>query len=138
MGGQTGPLRPAAGRPGQEVGLDQAVEIPVEDTLGIPHLDVRTVILDELVRMEDVAPDLAPEASIGHLPALALELGFALLELVLGEAAPEDPHGRLAVGELRALVLALDDDAGREVRDADGRVGLVDVLAAGAARPVRV
>src|ERR671918_2754675 len=107
MGGQTGPLRPAAGRLGQEVGLDQAVEIPVEDTLGVPHLDVCAVILDELVRMEDVAPDLAPEAGVGHLPALALELRLALLELVLGEAAPQDPHGRLSVRELRALVLAL-------------------------------
>ena len=39
---------------------------------------------------------------------------------------------------LRALVLALDDDAGREVRDPDGGVGLVHVLAAGAARAVGV
>ena len=38
----------------------------------------------------------------------------------------------------RALVLALDDDAGREVRDPDGGVGLVHVLAAGAARAVGV
>src|SRR2546426_9212432 len=33
--------------------------------------------------------------------------------------------------KLRALVLALDDDARRQVRDADGRVGGVDPLAAG-------
>jgi hypothetical protein len=33
---------------------------------------------------------------------------------------------------LRAVVLALHDDAGRHVGDADRRVGLVDVLAAGA------
>ena len=31
---------------------------------------------------------------------------------------------------LRAIVLALHDDAGRQMRDADGRIGLVDVLAA--------
>ena len=36
---------------------------------------------------------------------------------------------------LRPLVLARDDDAGRQVRDADRGVGDVDVLAAGAARP---
>ena len=34
---------------------------------------------------------------------------------------------------LRSLVLTLDDDAGRQVGDADRRVGLVDMLAAGAA-----
>jgi hypothetical protein len=33
---------------------------------------------------------------------------------------------------LRAVVLALDDDAGGQVRDAHGGVGLVHVLAAGA------
>jgi hypothetical protein len=39
---------------------------------------------------------------------------------------------------LRALVLALDDDARRQVRDAHGGVGLVDVLAAGAGGAVGV
>src|SRR5664280_282858 len=34
---------------------------------------------------------------------------------------------------LRAIVLALGDDAGRQMRDADRAVGFVDVLAAGAA-----
>ena len=42
------------------------------------------------------------------------------------------------VGRLRALVLALHDDAGRLVGDAHGGVGLVDVLAAGARRAVGV
>src|SRR5690606_36788618 len=37
-----------------------------------------------------------------------------------------------AAGELAAFGLGLDHDAGGQVRDADGRVGLVDVLAAGA------
>ena len=39
---------------------------------------------------------------------------------------------------LRSLVLALHDNAGRQVSDADRRVGLVDMLATGAARPVGV
>ena len=39
---------------------------------------------------------------------------------------------------LRAFVLARDDDAGREMREAHRGVGDVDVLAAGAARPVGV
>ena len=43
-------------------------------------------------------------------------------------------HRGVAVAVLRALVLARDDDAGRQVRDADRRIGDVDVLAAGAAR----
>ena len=44
----------------------------------------------------------------------------------------------VAVLVLRAVVLALDHDAGRQVRDAHRRFGLVDVLAAGAAGAERV
>src|SRR5262245_13312692 len=88
--------------------------------------------------MEHVAANLAPEAGVEDLPALARKLLLAPLELVLGQAAAEDPHRRLAVRELGALVLALDDDARRDVRDPDGRIRLVHVLAAGAARAVRV
>src|SRR5207249_4022365 len=47
----------------------------------------------------------------------------------------EDSHRRIAVAELRALVLALDDDARRQVGDADRRVGGVDPLAPGAGGP---
>ena len=43
-----------------------------------------------------------------------------------------------AVLVLRALVLALDHDARRQVRDADGGIGLVDVLAAGAGGAIGV
>ena len=39
---------------------------------------------------------------------------------------------------LGTLVLALDHDAGRDVRNANGRVGLVDVLPAGAGGAIRV
>ena len=59
---------------------------------------------------------------------------------LLGVAQPrrQQRHRAGAVLVLRALVLALDDDARRQVRDADRRVGLVDVLAAGARRAIRV
>ena len=39
---------------------------------------------------------------------------------------------------LRTLVLTLDDEPRGQMRNADGRVGDIDVLAAGAARPERV
>ena len=68
---------------------------------------------------------------LGHLLLLLL-----LLELV--EARAQDLHRHRLVLVLRALVLTGDDDAGREVRQAHGGVGLVDVLAAGAARAVGV
>ena len=58
--------------------------------------------------------------------------------LALQQPCLEHLHGQLPVLVLGALVLALDHDARRQVGEADGRVGLVDVLAAGALRAVGV
>ena len=55
------------------------------------------------------------------------------LALLLVDARAQHLHGEAAVLVLRLLGRD-DDDAGRQMRHAHGRVGLVDVLAAGAAR----
>src|SRR3712207_9410389 len=47
----------------------------------------------------------------------------------------EDAHGRRPALDLGLLVLAGDDDAGRQVGDPDGGVGGVHALPAGAAGP---
>ena len=60
------------------------------------------------------------------------------LRSLVEQARGEHRHRLRAVAVLRAVVLAFDDDAGRQVRDAHRRVGLVDVLAAGARRAERV
>src|SRR3954463_775965 len=39
----------------QEICADEAVEVAVEDSLGVPHLEVRAVVLDELVGVKHVA-----------------------------------------------------------------------------------
>ena len=57
----------------------------------------------------------------------------SLLALQLVEARAQHLHGEAAVLVLRFLGRD-DDDAGRQMRDAHGAIGLVDVLAAGAAR----
>src|SRR4029077_8988825 len=69
---------------------------------------------------------------------LARELGLALLLGPFRESRAEDLHRRVLVRRLAALVLDCDDDAARHVRDPDCRVGLVDVLSAGAGRAVGV
>src|ERR671918_1687468 len=107
--GRTPALGDLPGGLGEQIGLDEAVEIAVEDPLCVALLDVGAVVLDELVRVQDVAADLAAEAGVHDDAALGGELGLPLLELVLGEAALEDAHRGLAVGQLRTLVLALDD-----------------------------
>ena len=109
--------------------MDELVEVAVENCLRIAGFVSRPVILDELVGLEDVAPDLAAEVGLLGGAAFAGELLLTLLLLELGQPRLEDPQRRLLVGGLGTLVLALDDDAGRDVGDPDGRVGLVDVLA---------
>src|SRR5213080_3519108 len=116
--GLTGPpLGLASARP-EQVGPDQPVEVAVHHRLDVADLEPRPVVLDELVGMKRVRADLTAE---GDLLLLAGELVEPLFE---------NSHRRVAVAKLRALVLALDDDARRQVRDADGRVGGVDPLAA--------
>src|SRR3954451_21385821 len=88
--------------------------------------------------MEHVAADLAPEADVLGRAALLRELLLAPLLLLLEEAGLENAERCLLVRALRALVLALDDDPRGEVRDAHRGVGLVHVLAAGAARAIGV
>ena len=58
----------------------------------------------------------------------------SLRALGVVELGAQHRHRLGPVLVLRALLLHEDDDAARHVRDADGRFGLVDVLAAGALR----
>jgi len=67
-----------------------------------------------------------------------VELLGGLPFLQFGESAAQHAHGGLPVLDLGALGLAAHDDARRQMGDADGRVGLVDVLAARAGRAVGV
>src|SRR5690606_9636426 len=120
-----------------EVALDECIEVAVEDALHVGSLDVGAQILDQLVRLQDVAADLvapADRAAVVELGEVLHPLG--LLHLV--ELGLEGVHRRRAVLVLAPLLLAGDHDARRDVGDPDRRLGLVDVLAAGAARPERV
>ena len=97
---------------------------------------VRKILHARLI--EHVRADLAAPADVGLAVLDDLRLLAPLLLLELVELRAHLVHGRRAVLVLRALVLALHDDAGRNVRDADRGLRLVDVLAAGAARAEHV
>src|SRR4029450_12382756 len=96
------------------------------------------MVLDELVRMEDVGPDLGAPFDLGLFPALRGDLLLPLLALELEESRPQDPHRHFPVLVLAPLVLALGNDARGEVRDPDRGIGLVDVLPPSPGGPVRV
>ena len=63
--------------------MDQLVEIAIEDGLCVAILHSCPVILDELVRVQNVAADLAPEIGVDPLPSLGGEHRLAPFELDL-------------------------------------------------------
>ena len=111
----------------------KAIEVAVEHLLRVADLDVGAQVLDAAL-VEHVAADLVAPADVGLGVLELLLLCHALAHLVLVQARAQHLPGLVAVAVLDAVVLALHDDAGRDVRQAHRRVGLVDVLAAGAAR----
>src|SRR4051794_26586903 len=117
-----------------QVALDEDVDVAVENAVDVADLLLRPVILHHLVRMQDVAADLAAEPDLLLDAADLRQLRLVLFHLDVIEARLEHAHRRVAIAVLRSLVLARDDEAGRQVREADCRVGGVDGLPAGAAR----
>ena len=107
---------------------------PSRTAPGVAGLVAGPQVLDHLVRVQDVAPDLVAPAGLDVLALELPDLGLLLLERALEQAGLEDLDRHLLVLGLASLVLALGDDARREVGQPDRRIGLVDVLAAGALR----
>src|SRR5262249_8407957 len=121
-----------------EVIADEVVEIAVENALGVTRLVAGAMVLDPLVGVQEVAADLRAPGDVLDLAALLGQLLRAFALLQLDQLRAQELHRHRLVLGLRALVLALHDDAGGDVGDAHGRVGLVDVLAAGAGGAVGV
>ena len=90
------------------------------------------MVLHQLVGLEHVGPDLVPPGNVLLLAHQLAELLFLLLFPQFIEPRPQHLHGHVLVLELRALVLALDNDVRGQVGDAHGGVRLVHVLAPGA------
>src|SRR4051794_6154712 len=122
----------------QKLGAHESVQVAVEDRLRVADLVVGPVVLDHRVGVQDVGADLRSEVHVLRIAFLACQLLRALALALLDELGAQHLERRLAVLRLRALVLALHDYAARPVRDPDGRVGLVDVLAARARRAVGI
>ena len=91
-------------------------------------------VVGDSVLLEVVCSDLVASVDGGDLARSGAALPLLLLaELLLGELSPQNGEGLFFVFVLRALVLDADNDACWEMHDSDGRLGCVDVLAAGSA-----
>src|SRR5712691_2237648 len=118
----------------QEIRLDEGVEVAIHDGLDVANLQTGAMVLDELVRVERVRADLAAERDLLLVPG---QLGQLIALLFLGdlvEARLEDTQRGVPVAELRTLVLTLDDEPRRQVRDSHGGVRRIDALPSRARR----
>src|SRR5690242_7583253 len=116
-------------RPRRQVRLDEAIHLAVEVGDGIRLLGARAVVFHQRVGVNRHRAYLVAKVCLDMRPFELRRLTLALLDLQLVESRLEHAHRQLAVLNLRALVLAGDDDACRLVADTDGGVGLVEMLA---------
>src|SRR5574337_241982 len=84
--------------------VDERLNLPVQDLVDTGGLQPRSMILDELVRGENVGADLAPP---GDLLLVAFELGHLLLLLptiVVVQPRTQDLHRCGLIFMLRPLI----------------------------------
>src|SRR5690606_4643953 len=113
-------------------------EVAVEQGVELVDREVDPVIGDTVLA-EVVRADLLGTIARPDLAAALLRDGLLLPpQFHLVELRPQHLHRLRLVLDLRLLVLLRDDDAGRDVGDAHGRIGGVDALAAGTTRTERV
>src|ERR1700735_496565 len=117
----------------EKIGANEGIQIAIDNFIHIAALKFCAVVLDELVRLHGVGANLAAEADFGLRGVKFMEGFAALFQFELVKLRAEDFHSPFAVLVLAALVLALNDDAGWKMRDADGGFDFVDVLPAVAA-----
>ena len=119
-----------------QVCIDEVIYFTVHDRLNIARFLARPVILNHGIGLENVAPYLAAPFDFLELALYIRHVLEAFALLYFEELTAKHAHCRLSVLYLAALVLALHDDACREMGDADSGGGLIDMLTARAARPI--
>ena len=96
------------------------------------------MIFHEPIGLKDVRPDLASPRDVELTVFDGLRLGFLLFQLELEHSCTQDLHTDVLVFMLRSFVLTLDDDPGREMGNADRRIGRIHVLPAFASRSIGI
>src|SRR4029078_10978317 len=107
-----------------EEGLHESTEIAIQHLAGGRRLILRPMVLDKLIRLQDIASDLMAEGG------LELRTSLDLVLLSLPQLGSQDLQGVDLVLELGAMVLALCRDPGGQVPDPDGTRHFVHVLTA--------
>src|SRR5690606_9763860 len=115
--------------------LDELVQLAVHDAIDLVEGEVDAVVGHPALRKVVRADALRAVTRADERLARGSGLRLLLAHLLVADSRRQHPERLLAVLVLRARVLALDHDPGGQVRHSDGRLRLVDVLAAGARGP---
>src|SRR5262249_11458596 len=84
-----------------QVALDEDVDVAVEHAVDVANLLLGTVILHELVWVQDIAANLTAEGDLLLDTADLLEFGLLLLRPQIVQASLEHLHRRIPVAVLR-------------------------------------
>src|SRR5580704_2813616 len=117
---------------------DKLVDISLHELVDLVQRQADAVIGHPALRKIIGANPLVAATAADERPPLLRTLLIDLLLLVLEDAAAKLSHRLGFVLVLALFILALNDNAGRQVRDANRAFGLVDLLAARAAGAHRV
>ncbi len=118
--------------------IHDLIELAVHDGVDLVQRQVDPVVRHAALRKIVRADALAAIARADERLAVRGFLVLALAALAVEQAGGEHAHRLRTVAVLRTVVLAFDHEAGGQVRDADRRIGLVDVLAARARGAKRI
>src|SRR5688572_2037589 len=114
------------------------VELAIHHAVDLVKGEVDAVVGHAALRKVVCADSIRSIATADERLAGGGLLGGLLLRALRLDSRDEHAPGLLAVFVLAARILAFDHDSGWKMREAYRRIGLVDVLATGAACAVRV
>ena len=118
--------------------VNKILDISIEHAVRVGCFIFGAVILYHPVGMKHIGPYLVPPSDIQLGIFHRLELLPFFFQLQLVQARAQNRPGHFPVPDLRTLVLAGNHDSRRDVRNPHRRVRDIDVLSAGAGRPVGV
>src|SRR5579883_346157 len=118
--------------------IDDGCEFAVHDVRELVNGQADTVIGNAVLRVVVGTDFLGAVAGLNLAAPLGGDGGLLLFEFQFVESRTQNAHGFGAVLDLRFFVLLRDDEAGGQVRNADGGVSCVDRLAAGTRGAERV
>ena len=124
------PLSPTVLMLPEKIVPQEGINASVEHGVHIAAFGTGAMVLDQPVGLKRVGAYLTAEGNGVLAGVVGLTGGVAPALFQSVQTRLEHAHGAFAVALLRTLVLALNDYAGWNVRDAHGRLRLVDVLTA--------